>query len=402
MERKKSVAKNAVKTKKRNKYNKSTNKSNKFNKLRTNRKYKNYKKKGGEYNYGFNQKVVLLLSSIISEIISTIQKRIGVTFFDFLNQHYDTYKNTFEITEGILNRHPGLKEHYIGMLRNNKEIDAKYVHMTYVNRQVVLNFLQSLQISLQDEVTRQFVFTKINEKIVNRPLYKRGGQDNSQFSRIPGYAPVPPPRKPGLKRTDGINDIKILSSKNKFHNLTFIAMSIIQYILNLIDKSQWFVSPYQNGYANKVNTSNFMHEFFDVIGNNRIIMMYLNEKTEYIANYIYDKYLNKNSIYMKIKILEDFFNDQNTKQTIIKISEIIEKSPRTEVAINKALNEYIEKNRNTKEMHLKQLIFPIFTPGIMGTFSNLTATVGHTPLLFAAKQLSGRVKDLKEKLSRVN
>lgn len=400
MEKEKLVTKNAVKPKNASK-NKKDNKSNKFNKSRTHRKYKNYKKKGGEYNYGFNQKVVLLLSSIISEIILTIQQRTKVTFFDFLNQHYDTYKNTFEITEDILNGHAKLKEHYIGMLRKNKEIDKKYVHMTYANRQVVLNFLQSLQISLQDEVTRQFIFTKIDEKIMNRSL-QRGGQNNLQFSKVPGNAPVPPPRKPGLKRTDGINDMKILSSKNKFHNLTFIAMSIVQYILNLIDKSQWFISPYQNSYANKVNTSNFMHELFDVIGNNRSIMMYLNGKTGYIANYIYEKYLNKNHIYMKIKIFEDFFNDQNTKQTIIKISEIIEKSPRTEVAIKEALNEYIEKNHHTKDMHLKQLIFPIFTPNIMGTLGNLTTTVGYTPFLIAAKQLSGRVKDLKEKLSRVN
>lgn len=398
MEKRKPVTKNAGKTRKNDK----SNKFNKSNKLKKNRKYKNCKKKGGQYDYGFNQKVVLLLASIISAVISTIQQRTRVTFFDFLNQHYDMYKKTFEITENSLNGHELLKEHYTDMLKEKKGLNSKYVHMIYANRQVLLNFVQSLQTSLQDEVTRKYIFEKVDEKILKKPYNLRGGQRNLQFANAPGYAPVPPPRKPALKRTDGINDVKILSNKIKFHNLTFIGVSIVQYILNLMDKSQWFASPYQNGYANNVNTSNFIHEFFDVIGKNRAIMMYLNERTEYIANYIFDRFLTSKSFQTKINIFEAFFNFGDTKQIIMKISETIEKSPRTEEMIKKGLDEYIQNNFKTKEIHLKQLILPIFAPGVMGTLVNLTTTVNYTPLLFAAKQLSGRVKKLKTELKSVN
>ena len=368
-----------------------------------NKKYKKYKKKGGEYDYGFNPNVIRFLSLIVSDTLKTIKIRTGITFLDFVNQHYDKYKKTFEITENILNGHQQLKSYYIDQIKlfiQKKKIDDIYLHMIYANRQIVLNSMQSL---LQDTPTRNFIFRKMdNIMLSSKAPNQRGGL-------VSQNAPLPPPRtkqnlnylKPtisGLKRADAINPTASHIEKTILHNLTFIVSSIIQYILNLLDKGQWFDSTVsqsnQGGVVNKANTSNFIHELFDVIGNNRYVMSYLNNKSIKVAEYICDKYLP--SLYAKLKIFEEFFNDTQTRQTVIEISEQIEKNERTENVIHNVLNEYIKNNFKTKDIDLEPLLLPILAPNFMTAFGNLfKMTLPMYRLKKRADNLKQQLKNLK-------
>ena len=318
---------------------------------------KKFKIKGGNYDYSFNQNVIRLFSRIISDVITIIQKRTNVQFFGFINKLFDTFKKTFESIENNLNKNNDIKIYLTSRIQElvaKTERNRVYLHILLANKKVLLSSLPEL---LQEDTTRNFILQKVDEKInsMTNPI-RRGGKSSRKRG---GQVPVPPPRmhanmKQMLKRTDAINPTNNIQ-QIPFYNLTVIMTSIIGFVFNTMDNTPWFDT---NG--SNVNTRNFFHELFNIIGNNRLSISYLTSKSQLIAEYVFKKIYNDRFLH-KLNAFNSFLSKPENQDAIIFVSQKMESHSKTDSIIQQALDEYIKNEYKTKGINIAGLFMPIFS-----------------------------------------